>query len=114
MTEKKGHNPTPVQSFSDGLDARTKKIEETSKAFSEAVGAVSGARIAAERKKLLGKLKGIGNSLLGPIKDKISNFSNPVFKAIILKFKKMDNTIYNRFCKIIVRISYLLTLITIN
>jgi hypothetical protein len=82
MTEKKGHNPTPVQSFSDGLDARTKKIEETSKAFTEAVGAVSGARVDAEREKLLGKLKGIGNSLLGPIKDKISNFSDPVFKQI--------------------------------
>lgn len=82
MAEKKGHNPTPVKSFSDGLQATTEKAEQTSKAFSEAVGAISGARAEAERKNLLGKLGEIGNSLLGPIKDKISNFSDPVFKKI--------------------------------
>ena len=44
----------------------------------------------------------------------VSNIKTLSLLAIILNFKKMDNTIYNRFCKIIVRNSYLLTLITIN
>jgi hypothetical protein len=80
--EQKAHNPTPRTSFEEGVKSVQNIKDQTTKGLQEAVGAISGARIQAEKENILGKLGSIGNQIFGPIKDKISNFSDPIMKKV--------------------------------
>lgn len=82
MSEQQGHVPNVATSFEEGFTSLKEQQEQSKKSSSEAVGAVTSARVEAEKENILSKLGAIGNSIFGPIKDKISNFSDPIFKQV--------------------------------
>ena len=82
MSEEQAHVPNTTTSFEDGQANLQERKEQLSKANKEAIGTVTAARLEAEKESFLGKLGALGNSIFGPIKDKISNFSDPIMKQV--------------------------------
>lgn len=82
MSEQKPHTPNVATSFEVGSANYQELKDQLAKSNKQAVGTVTAARVEAEKESILGKLGAIGNSLFGPIKDKISNFSDPMFKHV--------------------------------
>lgn len=82
MAEQKPHTPNVATSFEQGQASVQELKEQGQKVNKAAVDAVTAARVEAEKQSILSKLGDIGNSIFGPIKDKISNFSDPMFKHV--------------------------------
>ena len=82
MAEEQVHIPNTATSFEEGAVSLQEQRDQQAKANKEAIGTVTAARIDAEKESFLGKLGALGNSIFGPIKDKISNFSDPIMKQV--------------------------------
>ncbi len=82
MSEEQAHVPNTATSFEEGQATLQEQKDSVAKGNKEAIGAVTAARVQAEKDSILGKLGDIANSIFGPIKDKLSNFSDPIMKQV--------------------------------
>lgn len=82
MSEEQAHVPNTATSFEEGQASLQELKDSVAKGNKAAIGAVTAARVQAEKDSILGKLGDIANSIFGPIKDKLSNFSDPIMKQV--------------------------------
>ena len=82
MSEEQAHVPNTATSFEEGQATLQELKDSVAKGNKAAIGAVTAARVQAEKDSILGKLGDIANSIFGPIKDKLSNFSDPIMKQV--------------------------------
>ena len=82
MSEEQAHSPNTATSFEEGAASLQEQRQQQAKANKAAVDAVTAARVDAEKESFLGKLGALANSIFGPIKDKLSNFSDPIMKQV--------------------------------
>ena len=82
MSEEQAHVPNTATSFEEGQATLQEQKDSVAKGNKAAIGAVTAARVQAEKDSILGKLGDIANSIFGPIKDKLSNFSDPIMKQV--------------------------------
>ena len=67
---------TPPVDFEGGVAAARERIKQSTDRFNEVSGAIIDARAEADKANIASKFKGAMGALLGPYKDKLSNFSS--------------------------------------
>jgi hypothetical protein len=73
---------TPPVDFEGGVAAARERIKQSTDRFNEVSGAIIDARAEADKANIASKFKGPMGALLGPYKDKLSNFSSATMKRI--------------------------------
>lgn len=82
MAEQQGHNPTPVVDFETGSADAQQKAKQKVAAVKKITDSSLLARAETEKKAITEKIKGPIAGFLGPYKDKLSNFSDPIMKQV--------------------------------